>query len=43
MNKFKKALKDLDILTMYAPDNMQVVALKLEIKGMMSKPNGSSS
>lgn len=36
-------MKDLDVLTMYAPDNMQVVALKLEIKGMMSKPNGSSS
>jgi hypothetical protein len=28
---------------MYAPDNMQVVALKLELKGMMTKKNGSSS
>lgn len=36
-------MKDLDILTMYAPDNMQVVALKLELKGLMSKPTGSSS
>ncbi len=36
-------MKDLDILTMYAPDNMQVVALKLELKGLMSKPNESSS
>lgn len=36
-------MKDLDVLTMYAPDNMQVVALKLEIKGMMTKPTGSSS
>ncbi len=37
--KYKKAMKDLDILTMYAPDNMQVVALKLELKGYMSKTN----
>ena len=36
-------MKDLDILSMYAPDNMQVVALKLELKGLMSKPTGSSS
>lgn len=35
--KYKKAMKDLDILTMYTPDNMQVVALKLELKGYMSK------
>lgn len=28
-NKLKKALKDLDSLAMYAPDNMQVIALKL--------------
>lgn len=28
---------------MYAPDNMQVAALKLELKGLMTKPNGSSS
>lgn len=36
-------MKDLDILTMYAPDNMQVAALKLEIKALMVKPTGSSS
>lgn len=36
-------MKDLDILSMYAPDNMQVAALKLELKGLMTKPNGSSS
>jgi hypothetical protein len=36
-------MKDLEILSMYAPDNMQVVALKLELKGMMTKKNGSSS
>lgn len=28
-NKYKKAMKDLELLGMYAPDNMQVVALKL--------------
>jgi hypothetical protein len=28
---------------MYAPDNMQVIALKLEIKSMMSNLNGTSS
>jgi len=36
-------MKDLDLLSMYAPDNMQVAALKLEIKGFMSNLNGSSS
>ncbi len=36
-------MKDLDVLTMYAPDNMQVAAFKLELKGLMVKPNGSSS
>jgi hypothetical protein len=36
-------MKDLDILTMYAPDNMQVVALKLELKGFMTKSADSSS
>lgn len=30
-------MKDLDVLSMYAPDNMQVAALKLELKGLMSK------
>jgi hypothetical protein len=28
---------------MYAPDNMQVIALKLEIKCMMSNLNGTYS
>lgn len=42
-NKYKKALKDLDVLSMYAPDNMQVAALKLEIKGCMTNPNGYTS
>ena len=28
-NKYKKAMKDLDTLMMYAPDNMQVAALKI--------------
>ena len=28
---------------MYAPDNMQVVALKIELKGMMFKPSYSSA
>lgn len=41
--KFKKAMKDLDTMTLYSPDNMQVAALKLEIKGLMAKPTGSSS
>lgn len=27
---------------MYSPDNMQVAALKLEIKGLMAKPDNSS-
>lgn len=36
-------MKDLDILSMYAPDNMQVAALKLEVKGFMSHTNGSTS
>jgi hypothetical protein len=36
-------MKDLDILTMYAPDNMQVAALKLEIKGFMANINASTS
>ena len=42
-NKYRKALKDLDTMAMFAPDNMQVSALKLEIKGLMAKPNESSS
>lgn len=36
-------MKDLDVLSMYAPDNMQVAALKLELKGLMSKTSQSSS
>lgn len=36
-------MKDLNILSMYAPDNLQVAALKLEIKGMMAKKTESSS
>ncbi len=36
-------MKDLDILSMYAPDNMQVAALKLELKAFMTNVNGSSS
>lgn len=32
-------MKDLDVLSMYAPDNMQVAALKLELQGLMSKAN----
>ena len=41
--EFKKALKDLNILSMYAPDNLQVAALKLEINGLMAKKNNESS
>ena len=41
--KFKKALKDIEILGLYAPDNMQVAAMKLEIKSLMLKPDGVSS
>lgn len=35
--EFKKAMKDLDIMGMYTPDSLHVAALKLEIKGLMSK------
>jgi hypothetical protein len=36
-------MRDLDVLSMFAPDNMQVAALKLELKGLMVKSNGNSS
>ena len=32
-------MKDLETLSMYSPDSMQIAALKLEIKGLMAKPN----
>ena len=41
--EFKKAMKDLDIMSMYAPDNLHVAALKLELKGLMSKKGEQSS
>lgn len=41
--KFKKALNDLDTLCMFSPDSMQIAAFKLEIKGLMQKPNQGSS
>ena len=32
-------MKDLEMMSMFAPDNMHISALKLEIKGLMRKPN----
>ena len=41
--EFKKSMKDLEVMSMYAPDNLHVAALKLEIKGLISKKGESSS
>ena len=36
-------MKDLDIMGMYTPDSLHVAAMKLEIKGLMTKKGEMSS
>lgn len=41
--KFNRALKDLEMVATFCPDNLQVTAMKIEIENLKSKNKNANS
>lgn len=41
--KFNRALKDLEVISSYCPDNLQITAMKIEIENLKNKNKSKNS